>query len=389
MDNTDLLDFQLFFELNLDILCVNNAKGEFETINKSFENALGYTLEEIKQLTAADLVHPEDLMPSALALSKAKEGAKLIHFTNRIKHKNGSFRTIEWKNYPIDGLIYATGRDITELKAKEEEIIKNKMRLNAIIENDSSFICRIDINNAFTYANENYLKTFLPDYTKETIIGASAQELSAKKEIEVFGADPRECIKNIGKAYQIETKERLPTGEYAYTLWDCVCIADSYGNPSELQMVGVDITKKRLTEIQIKEKKALELLEQMTPITKIWEGILFCPITGMLNPERASKIVENVLNKIADTQAKVIILDIIGIPRIDKQAASYLLKLSKATQLMGCSCTMAGISPAVAQTLIDLDIHIEQINTTSNMKDALEKALATIGLSINKLKSLK
>ena len=60
---------------------------------------------------------------------------------------------------------------------------------------------------------------------------------------------------------------------------------------------------------------------------------------------------ETVLNKIAETFSKVIILDIHGVAAVDTAVANHLIKITKATKLMGCECILSGISPAVAQTI--------------------------------------
>lgn len=386
MDHNNNLDFKLFFDLNLDLLSINNPKGQFLSINQGFESTLGYTLDELHTLTPLDICHPDDRIKTKDKMETLSQGLKVIHFTNRMLHKNGTYKIIEWKNYPIDGLFYVTGRDITLLKQKEEELLNNQRRLDALIEYDSDYIFRISLDRKYTYANEKYIKAFLPQHTATSIIGVNAFDFSKDSQFEIIAGDAKDCIYNIGVSYQMEVKFHSPQGEDLYFLWDCICLADSNGNPSEIQMLGIDITEKKKREFKLKEKKALELLEQITPITKIWQGILFCPLTGMLNPERASKIVENILHKISETQAKVIIIDIIGIPVIDHQAANYFIKLSRATKLMGCTCLMSGISPAIAQIVIDLGIQIHEINSTSTLKDALQTALEHTGLKVEKLK---
>jgi rsbT co-antagonist protein RsbR len=116
-----------------------------------------------------------------------------------------------------------------------------------------------------------------------------------------------------------------------------------------------------------------------TPITQLWDGILLLPLVGIMSAARAQSIMTSVLKKISETQAKVFILDISGVAVVDTEVANHFIKLSKATRLMGCACTMSGISPAVSQTIVELGIQIEEINTTGTMRDALEKALELTG----------
>lgn len=117
------------------------------------------------------------------------------------------------------------------------------------------------------------------------------------------------------------------------------------------------------------------LMEMSTPVTQIWEGILLLPLVGLIDSKRAQDIMDASLAKIAETEARLFILDISGVGVVDTAVANYLIKVTKATRLMGCESTISGVSPAVAQTIIELGIDIGNIRTTANMRDALSLAL--------------
>ncbi len=88
------------------------------------------------------------------------------------------------------------------------------------------------------------------------------------------------------------------------------------------------------------------------------------------------------LTKIADTQSKVIILDISGVAVVDTAVANHLIKITKATKLMGCECLLSGISPAIAQTMVELGIQVGDIRTTAALRDALSIAFQITGVEI-------
>ena len=85
------------------------------------------------------------------------------------------------------------------------------------------------------------------------------------------------------------------------------------------------------------------------------------------------------LGKIADTQARVFILDISGVGVVDTAVANHLIKITRATKLMGCETTISGVSPAIAQTIVDLGIDVGEVKTTATMRDALADAVNGIG----------
>ncbi|WBM75031.1 protoglobin domain-containing protein [Saprospira grandis] len=119
-----------------------------------------------------------------------------------------------------------------------------------------------------------------------------------------------------------------------------------------------------------------------TPVAQIWEEILFLPIVGIMDSKRSKDIMETVLGQIAEKQAKVFILDISGVAIMDTAVANHLLKISKASRLMGCRCILSGISPAVAQTIVELGIQLDEIETSGSMKEALTSAFEISGLRI-------
>ena len=129
--------------------------------------------------------------------------------------------------------------------------------------------------------------------------------------------------------------------------------------------------------------QAKSLMQMSTPVTQIWSGILLLPIVGIIDSARARDIMNATLAKIGETQARIFILDISGVGVLDKAVANNMIKFSRATRLMGCESTISGVSPAIAQTIVDLGIEVGRIKTTATMKDALADAFARVGMQIS------
>jgi rsbT co-antagonist protein RsbR len=123
------------------------------------------------------------------------------------------------------------------------------------------------------------------------------------------------------------------------------------------------------------------LMEMSTPVTQIWEGVLFLPIVGIVDSKRAQEIMNATLTKISQTQSRAFIMDISGVAVVDTAVANYLIKVTKATRLMGCECTISGLSPAIAQTIVELGIDVGKVMTTATMQDALMDAFKRLDLN--------
>jgi len=130
--------------------------------------------------------------------------------------------------------------------------------------------------------------------------------------------------------------------------------------------------------------QAKSLMDMSTPVTQIWSGILLLPIVGIIDSKRARDIMNATLAKIGETQARIFILDISGVGVVDTAVANHLIKITRATRLMGCDCTISGVSPSIAQTIVDLGIDVGRIKTTSTMKDALADAFHRVGMEITR-----
>ena len=126
------------------------------------------------------------------------------------------------------------------------------------------------------------------------------------------------------------------------------------------------------------------IMQMSTPVTAIWEGILLLPLVGIIDSRRAQDTMTRSLEEIVKSRAKVFVIDISGVATVDTGVANHLIKITQATQLMGCESIISGISPSIAQTLVALGVNVGSIETTATMRDALELALKRVGADIRK-----
>lgn len=169
---------------------------------------------------------------------------------------------------------------------------------------------------------------------------------------------------------------------YAENIGGDANTATSLSRMLHLDTAVVVETFSRLTSQTIAEQSR-SLIAMSTPVTAIWRDILLLPIVGVVDSQRAQDIMNGMLTRIADTNARVIILDIGGVAVVDTAVANHLIKITKATRLMGCECTISGVSPAIAQTVVELGIDVGTVQTTATLKDALEMAFDKVGARIS------
>ncbi|MCE5231628.1 PAS domain-containing protein [bacterium] len=145
----------------------------------------------------------------------------------------------------------------------------------------------------------------------------------------------------------------------------------------------IDITERVRDEERIREQSQT-IRAISTPAIKLWDGMVILPVVGVVDSMRAQQMMDVMLAKIVETAARVIILDIQGVAALDTAVANHLMKISRATHLMGCQCIISGISPAVAQTIVHLGIDMSAIHTNSTLSDALAEAFRIMDVEVVK-----
>jgi ABC-type sugar transport system substrate-binding protein len=123
--------------------------------------------------------------------------------------------------------------------------------------------------------------------------------------------------------------------------------------------------------------------ELSTPIIPISDQIVVLPLIGTIDSARALQIMESMLGAISARRSAALIIDITGVPVVDTGVANHLLQAARAAQLLGSMVILVGISPEVAQTLVQLGIDLSSIPTYSSLQFGLEYARA----SVNKRKT--
>lgn len=135
------------------------------------------------------------------------------------------------------------------------------------------------------------------------------------------------------------------------------------------------------TREEIIGAQAEQLLELSTPVVKLWDGVVAVPLVGTLDSARTQVVMEKLLQTLVDTGSEQAIIDITGVPAVDTEVAQHLLKTVVAARLMGAECTISGIRPQIAQTIVALGIQFGDIVTKATLADALKHALRRIGTS--------
>jgi len=116
------------FEMTSDLLATISLDGHFTLLNPAWEQLLGWSREELLARPIHELVHPEDMEQTvAVMLAPAEQAASLENFTNRYRHRDGSWRSLLWSARRDGDTWYAAAKDVTDRMWLERQALHDPL----------------------------------------------------------------------------------------------------------------------------------------------------------------------------------------------------------------------------------------------------------------------
>ena len=143
--------------------------------------------------------------------------------------------------------------------------------------------------------------------------------------------------------------------------------------------VAVGFVQERERIIREQQEAIREL---STPVLQVRERLLILPIIGVIDPQRARQLTEQLLRGIRTNRAKVVVLDITGVPYIDSPVANHLVQTVEAARLLGAIVIVTGLSPEIAQTLVNIGVDLGKMNTVGDLQGGIEEAERLLGYKV-------
>jgi rsbT co-antagonist protein RsbR len=123
----------------------------------------------------------------------------------------------------------------------------------------------------------------------------------------------------------------------------------------------------------------IKTIKQLSaPLLPVHDGILVMPLIGNIDSARSAQIMEELLTGVQKYQTDFVIIDITGVPIIDTAIANHLIQVAQAVSLLGAQFVLVGVSPEVAQTLVQLDVDLSRLTTCGNLQAGIAYAMARL-----------
>jgi len=143
--------------------------------------------------------------------------------------------------------------------------------------------------------------------------------------------------------------------------------------------VAVGFVQERERVIREQQEAIREL---STPVLPVRERLLILPIIGLIDAQRARQLTEQLLRSVRANRAKVVVIDITGVPAMDSNVANHLVRTVDASRLLGAMVIVTGLSPEIAQTLVTLGVDLSKMNTVGDLQGGIEEAERLLGYQV-------
>src|SRR5574341_1000577 len=143
--------------------------------------------------------------------------------------------------------------------------------------------------------------------------------------------------------------------------------------------VAVGFVQERERIIRQQQEAIREL---STPVLQVRERLLILPIIGIVDSQRARQLTEQLLRGIRSNRAKVVVMDITGVPSVDSTVANHLVQTVEASRLLGATVIVTGLAPEIAQTLVTIGVDLTKMNTVGDLQGGIEEAERLLGYKV-------
>ena len=243
-----------FFSISLDLLAILDPDGRFLQVSRTWQELLGYRIDEIEGWPIFDFLAPADVSAAHGVLAELLTNTSTRASNIRFRTKDGRTRFLELRAHYVDGLIYAAAQDATERRVQEQALRDSQARFASIVDSQQELICRFKPDTTLTFANRAYLAAFAPDGSEASVLGVPWISRVNDPERDAIVARLHRLGPDL-PAIDYEVRVRLASGRTAIMQCSDRAFWDDDGHVIEYQCVGHDVTALRTAQQDLESRE--------------------------------------------------------------------------------------------------------------------------------------
>ncbi|MDR9416746.1 MAG: PAS domain S-box protein [Gracilimonas sp.] len=232
------------------VIVIKDVDGKYILVNKKFEEITGIKIKEVIGKTdhelfpkeTAELFRKNDEF--VIDTGKTDECEEILTIEGNKRY----FLSIKFPVLDNQGKISGVCAMATEITARKEttnSLEEKEQYLQNLLNTQSSYVIRTDLNGYKTYSNNKFEKDHGWLFSNSKPGNDLATNSICSYHHERTEKTVKECIEKPGKIVSVELDQPSKKGGTLTTLWEFVCLTDEKGQPNEIQCIGFDITERK------------------------------------------------------------------------------------------------------------------------------------------------
>lgn len=274
----------------------------------------------------------------------------------------------------------AQSGELAELRARndrlEEELEQANTRYALILEASNDGVWDWDVVSGECFFSKRW-KSILNYEEHEIADNAPAffalihEDDRARVDAAVKAHFRRESI------YDVEFRMHAKGGEIRIIRARGQAVWDEQGQPVRMAGTHTDVTvQRREAKARARERALIEVQRATiqalgTPVLELGGGVLCVPIIGSVDQERAERMTGEVLNTVVDGAARAVIIDLTAAEVDGQDTLTHLIQMLRAVALIGAEGAVCGLSPRLAQRMVEDELDFDGVPVYRNLGDAL------------------
>lgn len=409
--------FRSLIENSYDAIALVSENSDFVYASPSTHRVLGYATEELLGRNELELVHPDDRELAQGVFSELlQKPSDTVSVQLRVRHRDGSWRWVEIVGTnllaePSVQAIVIYFCDVTERKQTEERLRARARQQAVIAELGQIALGRMNLADLMNAVAARIAQTLDVEYSNILELLPDGRELLLRAGVgwkagyvgqARVSADPGSrsgytllssepvVTEDVGT----ETRFRPPALLLEHDVVSSVSVG-IHGLDRPFGVLGAHTTARRkftpddinflqaianVLATAIERARAEETIRKLsTPVLPVRPRLLILPVIGEIDKPRVDQLGQQLLNGIRAYRAKAVVIDVTGVPFMELDIVSRLVRAVEAARLLGANVILTGVSSDFSKALVASGLDLSRLISLGDLQSGLEEAERMLG----------